>query len=416
MTQTAIRPVTEDDYPRWAEVVADAQGRDHTPDSQRRLRRSLDLARTLGAFDGPVPVGGIAAISREMTLPGGLTQPVAGIGCAAVAPTHRRQGIFAQLIRRLFTELHHQGTEPIAVLNSSHAEVYSRFGFGMASQSAMLEGDTRFMDFRPDVEPGTGQVRAVTPEDASSLLMRVHHRARRIQVGWAERSDAAWDRFLFDAELPQLGMTRMRYVVHWDPEGMPQGYALYRFAVSMGPDGRERTRLVVPEVVAVTRSAHATLWRFLLDLDAADHVSAQCAPDEPVQYMVEDPAALTWTMRDAFALRLVDVQRALSARRYSAPCDVVFEVTDHLCEWNHDRFRLQADASGVMCVRTREQPDLLLNVQALGAAFLGGTSLVSLALAGRVVAIKPAALQSASVALRGFRDPWCPSGSGWPWY
>ncbi|MGA4506563.1 GNAT family N-acetyltransferase [Propionibacteriaceae bacterium G1746] len=421
MSHTSIpvittRPVTPAEFDDWAKVVGNAQGRDHDERSLRWLRQSLPLERTRGAFDGADPVGGIAALPRQLTLPGGQREDVAGIACAAVSPTHRRRGVFSQLVRDLFTDMYEHRREALAVLNSDQAEVYTRFGFGMAMQTAVVHGQTRFMGYRPDVELGTGRVTLVDEQVAAGVLPRVHARARQMNVGWAERSPTQWSTFLTDLAATRSGRTTTRFAIHWDAEGQPQGYATYWFAERLDERGRTVNRLLVPELVAVHRSAYAQLWRFLLDLDAADSVRANCAPDEALQYMVQDPEALDWTIRDALAVRLVDVPRALSSRRYSAPVDVTFEVTDHLCPWNHGTFRLQADEAGAMCVRSRDEPQLSMSVQALGAAFLGGTPLMSLALAGRVLAKVPTTLAQASVAFRGFREPSCPSTTGWPWY
>ena len=83
-------------------------------------------------------------------------------------------------------------------------------------------------------------------------------------------------------------------------------------------------------------------------------------------------------------MRLVDVPTALRSRTYTTPVDVVLEVTDPLCPWNDGRWHLVADADGVSCEATDRPADLSMSVTELGAAYLGGTLLVDLAMAGRV--------------------------------
>ncbi|MFC7649105.1 sterol carrier protein domain-containing protein [Streptosporangium lutulentum] len=68
----------------------------------------------------------------------------------------------------------------------------------------------------------------------------------------------------------------------------------------------------------------------------------------------------------------MDVERALAARAYSAPVDVVIEVEDAVCPWNARRWRLSADTSGARCTPTEDPADLALPVTVLGAAYLGG--------------------------------------------
>jgi predicted acetyltransferase len=104
----------------------------------------------------------------------------------------------------------------------------------------------------------------------------------------------------------------------------------------------------------------------------------------------------------------VDVGAALRSRAYRVPVDVVFEVEDAFCPWNKGRWRLVGDAKGASCERTGDEPDLALCVRELGAAYLGGCTLASLAAAGRVRELRPDALAEASSAFGSDPAPWRP--------
>jgi predicted acetyltransferase len=138
-------------------------------------------------------------------------------------------------------------------------------------------------------------------------------------------------------------------------------------------------------------------------------VSWEFAPaDEPLPHMLDNNRAATARLGDALWVRLVDAPRALRERTYSAPFDVVIELEDEVCPWNAGRFRLAWDGSGAACEPTTADADLELSAADLGAAYLGGTTLLSLARAGRVRAHDRAALWAASVGVRGALEPWCP--------
>ncbi|MDX6364620.1 MAG: hypothetical protein QOC85_3630, partial [Streptomyces sp.] len=109
-------------------------------------------------------------------------------------------------------------------------------------------------------------------------------------------------------------------------------------------------------------------------------------------------------------LRLVDVGAPQEARTYNAPVDVVFEVEDAFFPWKEGRWRLTGDAKGGVCVRTEEAADLALSVRELGSAYLGGTSLTSLAGAGLVRELRQGALVEASVGFGSAVAPWLPHG------
>ena len=107
-------------------------------------------------------------------------------------------------------------------------------------------------------------------------------------------------------------------------------------------------------------------------------------------------------------MRLVDVDRALAARRYPAPIDLVFEVRDDFCPWNAGRWRLTGHPAGGHCARTDRDPDLIVDVEALAGAYLGGVSLATLQAAGRVRECSPGAVTLAATAFGWPVSPWCP--------
>jgi predicted acetyltransferase len=107
---------------------------------------------------------------------------------------------------------------------------------------------------------------------------------------------------------------------------------------------------------------------------------------------------------DGVWVRLVDVQAALGARAYRAGEPVVFEVADAFCPWNEGRWRL-ADGGAS---RTEEEPDIRLDVSALGSVYLGGFTFAQLARAGRVEELRDGALERADELFRTDVMPWCP--------
>jgi predicted acetyltransferase len=113
-------------------------------------------------------------------------------------------------------------------------------------------------------------------------------------------------------------------------------------------------------------------------------------------------------------VRLVDVGRALAQRSYACPVDLVVEVTDEICPQNRGRWRLAAAAAGSpagftgTCEKTTAPADVLAPVQALGAAYLGGTRLGALAAAGLVTEVTRGGVAALSAAMSWDPAPWCP--------
>jgi predicted acetyltransferase len=184
-----------------------------------------------------------------------------------------------------------------------------------------------------------------------------------------------------------------------------------RFRVKENWEARRRPEheVRVSELVSLTPRAHAALWQFLLRLDLVGEVRYTNAPaDDPLPWMLDNPRMASVDLDDALYVRLVDLDRALPARRYSAPLDVVFEVSDEFCPWNAGRWRLTVDATGAAQVeRTDADPDLACGAIDLGAAYLGSTRFSTLAGAGRVRELRPGALRAATAAFLAEHEPHC---------
>jgi predicted acetyltransferase len=135
---------------------------------------------------------------------------------------------------------------------------------------------------------------------------------------------------------------------------------------------------------------------------------AMASVDDPLRYLLADPRALHSGAVDALWVRLVDVDRALKARRYPTPINLVLEVRDPFCPWNDGRWHLVGHPSGSFCEPTDRDPDLGMGIEALSSAFLGGVPLGTLHAAGRVTEVSPGAVALASTAFGWPVTPWSP--------
>jgi predicted acetyltransferase len=401
--------VTNEEFEAWARMIADTYGVDRTDEEISNQRLATRLDRTIAAFDGDTAVGGASIYPRMLTVPGTVI-PVAGIASVGVASTHRRRGILTSMARKQLTDLYEHGGEAVAVLRPAEAAIYGRYGYGAASCGNLIRCEKRSMLFRPGTEFGDGAVRLMDRAQARPLIEKVYDRIRATAVGWPDREDGHWNVRLYDEPHSRPGATSLRFAMHQEPDGQTTGYILYRH--QSGPEAG----IKVEELAALSRTAYAAMWRFLAGVDLAFWIDYEGAVDEPLPYMLTDPRSVRSTVVDRLWVRLVDVQRALAARRYTTPVDLVLDVQDAFCPWNTGRYRLQADGDSASCERTTAPADLQLTSTELGAVYLGGTTLVSLAAAGLVRELRPGALSQASAAFRSGRAPFYPGGWAFPLY
>jgi predicted acetyltransferase len=292
------------------------------------------------------------------------------------------------------------GTAPeaVAVLWASEGRIYQRFGYGLAAQNVTLRADRRELTITAPPAPGT--LRSGIPSDLIKELSEVYSRVLPAQPGWSSRDERWWKHLTADPERDRDGATKTRAVLFENPDGGLDGFARYRIRPGWDDNG-PKMEVNVVEVVAATTAAYTELYRFLLRIDLARTlVQGLTSADEPIFHLVNEPRHLGAKAGDGLWLRIVDLPRALTARRYAAPLDVVLEVADDLLTANAGRWRLQIRAGGalVTCTPADGDPDLTLDIGDLGAAYLGGTKLGTLLLNGRITEHRPTAVAAASTA------------------
>ena len=391
-----LRPATREEFDEFDRAALSAFHRESTATDRMRHQRIDEPDRSLAWFDGERIVATTIALSRRVTVPGGAAVPCAAVTAVTVVPTHRRRGLLTAMMRRQLDDVH-AGPEPLAALWASEAAIYGRFGYGPATAHARLVA--RRPAARLLTPPPPGDPLAAGPAaDHLEAMREIHARVVATWPGMLDRPGPWWEDRLHDAERDRGGAQPLQAVVCED------GYALYAVKPDWGDDG-PAGEVRIREVVAATPQARAIVWSFLLDQDLTRTIEWQLAPaDEPLALMLANPRAVRRSVSDALWVRLVDVEAALEARTYATDPDVVLEVADAFCPWNAGRYRLAGGTSE----RTVAPADLALDVDALGAAYLGGTTLRELALAGRVRELRDGTLARASAALRGDVAPWCP--------
>ncbi len=420
-----IRPVGVAEFPAFY-AVAEHAFNSSAPSELARQHEfaTFEADRSLAAFDQASMVATASAYSFTMAVPGALAD-VAGVTAVAVLPSHRRRGILSGLMRRQLTDLKENG-EAIAALFASEAAIYGRFGYGAASAQlrfTIRRGEAQLARPRapwsgpgPDAAPGSApapglRLRIAEAHQPVAELAAVYETVLPGRPGMYARDKRWWESVLADPEHARRGASPLRCVIAEDDTG-PRGYALYSVQPEWGDNGIPAGVLNIRELLADGPEAFAAIWGDLLTRDLVGEVRARTRPvDDPLLQLLGDRRRARAQLTDGLWVRLVDVPRALSQRRYACAVDLVIEVVDDILPSNAGRWRLQADgpASPARCERTTATADVVLPVQALGASYLGGTRLGALAAAGLAAERRAGALGGLSTALSWDPAPWCPA-------
>ncbi|KUJ68495.1 acetyltransferase [Streptomyces albus subsp. albus] len=403
-----IRPTTDQDFDVFVDTFHAALGRfPETPtEGGGAWWSALEMDRNLFAMtaDGR-PVGTAGAYSFELTLPGEILAPAAGVTAVGVLPSHRRRGVLSAMMRHQLTELRARG-EFLSVLLASEALIYRRFGYGPATYTQRLTVPRHQAAFAlpralgtADAPAGsdTGSVEVLRRAECGEILEGVYDRYRRAQPGALSRPHRWW---ALGAGQPPVSSAPRYVAVHRDADGVPDGYASY----SVDKPGT----LTVDETIATDDSVFTALARFLLGHDLVTQVVFKHFPPEhPLRWQLADfRAGQVGDDADWLWVRLLDVPRALTARGWFMDGELVLDVADPFLG-EHGRYLLAVRDGKADCVPTEREPDLSLDVSDLGSIYLGGTAPSTLVRAGHIRAHRPGATALADALFRAERPPHC---------
>lgn len=406
-----IRPIAMSELPQFMRVADHAFNSNWPADQIVEWERPVfEPERSLAAFDGDEIIGTARIMSFDLIVPGGAEVGCAGVTSVSVLPSHRRQGVLSSLMDTQLADVA-AGTEPVAALFASESVIYGRYGYGVAT--GHLRYDIKRGEALLNAPANPPRLRIVDPTSAVDSLRQVHDTVRATRPGMLSRNQGYWTIMLADLEFMREGNSPTACVLAEDDAG-PRGYALYSAKPDWGSDGLPAHVLSVHELFGIDNDAVIALWADMLSRDLVAAVKTRARPvDDPLLHQLSDPRRTRALYTDGLWIRLIDLPAALTQRRYACAVDLVIDVIDQRLPANNGRWRLEASGLGdddkPTCERTTAEPDLVLPVAALGAAYLGGTRLGALATAGLITELRPGAVAALSAAMWWDPAPWCPT-------
>lgn len=397
-----IGPVPRERAGDYLGVMGAAFGFDPEEEDLSRLDHYFEWDRARAAYDGDRMVGTLGAFSLNLTVPG-TTMPCGGTTVVSVLPTHRRRGILRMMIDSHFEDIRdHQ--EPLAALWASDSAIYGRFGFGIAAQEAeiVVERDhTSFHRLIPSLAP----VRLIDKEEAAEVLPPFYESVRRDHPGFFARSPDWWKYRRFrDRPSDRDGATAYRFAVAEENNAVT-GFVQYRFKEDWST-GHGGGQVRVTELLGSGPESWAALWRFVLDHDLTETIKApHRSPDDPLYSLLAGPRRARSKVDDSLWVRVMDVARALEGRSYSATARAVVQLHDPL-DASLSTWKLELSPDGAEVSPTKEEPQVEIDLEDLGACFMGWSRFQEIASAGRVRG-DANVLAALDRAFTWYPRPWC---------
>jgi len=369
-----------------------------------RARRFADQ-RVRAAHQGDRMVGTFRSWDEPLAVPGGLTG-ACYVSDVTVTPTHRRRGVLTAMMTTDLRRAKESGIS-LAYLIASSAQIYGRYGYGVATEHATWTVDADATRFRLSEEAAGLSVELTDDAGLAAIAPTIYEAAYVRQPGAKRRDEMWWQSTLGQAGLPDNEPNAFRNAVYVLDGETPVAYARYQ-AKESSEQRVDTSQLRVIDLSASTDAGYARIWQFLASIDLVSTLRAGDRPvEEPLPWLLTDRRSARQSERADFSwVRLLDVPKALSSRRYLGAGACVLEVVDRL-GLSGGTFQLEADGSGFgRAVATGDRPDLTLDVSVLGSAYLGEIPLSYLAAADLVAEHTDGAVRRLSTLLRFPATAW----------
>ncbi len=337
--------------------------------------------------------------------------PVAidGVTMVGTYPLFRRKGNLRKVTTRHFEIMHDQGKKHISALFASRTAIYQRYGYGVVSGRYSYRIDPRDIQLIncPD---GTGVMREATQAD-ENVLLDLYHRFASGRNGYLRREG---DYFSVPGSpyatfMPPDVAGRQMKVIYYE-DGKPAGYVVYGVETDMRPGITFQGQLLnIADMVWLTPTAFHGIWSYLGRFDLVNQISSmKVPPDDPLVHLLLEPKRLEVIVPSAGLLgRIVDVEKALPLRPYTAEANLVFEVRDELCSWNNGCWEMEAGPEGASVRRSTREPQVTMPVSTLAMLVFGRISASEAARMGRLEARDTKTLALWDRAMKTEYEPYC---------
>jgi predicted acetyltransferase len=266
---------------------------------------------------------------------------------------------------------------------ASESSIYGRFGYGVAIEMEVTTIPHDHSSRRADLTKPKGSIRLLSEDEAREVLPPLHEEIRARFPGELHRPPNWWEIRIFrDSKEFRDGFTANHFALYTGESGA-EGFVRYRVKGAWDewqPKGTVR----VEDFFAATPEATVALWDYLFGIDLIENIELEVGgtPD-PVIAMLIEPRRTKRTRLDSIWLRVVDVEAALSSRALGAEGKVVLDVRDEFLGAG-GTFELEGSPSGAIARRTSRTPEVTLDIEALGALYMGAGNVDQLARVGRV--------------------------------
>ena len=300
-----------------------------------------------------------------------------GVTCVGTDPGHRRRGLVRHLITERLQLAHNDGI-PAAILWASLGAIYQRFGYGLATSGYTYKFNPRLAEFQFDSTTPKGWVRLMGLDDALPVVQSVYKEFIQSRNLMLHRPEDHWKAAYRSKK------NKFHFAVYYNEDGVSDGFFNYRIKEADNTDLGPYQQLNVYDFVYRNTDAYRGLWEFLRGHDLVKQVRMMMPADDPALFMLLDPRILRAEWMEGIWMRVVDVERLASCRKFDCAGRTSFEIgEDNECPWNIGKFEIESDGQNSRVSKTSSGPDFRISINGLASLLSGNVSLSVLCASGR---------------------------------
>ncbi len=333
--------------------------------------------------------------------------PSTGVGTVAIAPTHRKRRLGAELVTRALDAAHARG-DIVSALYPFRVSFYRKLGYGNAGEALQYLIPPEVL---PDSEERT-RVEILDTERGRAQVLALYSRWARGETGQMDRSVRVITGLATAPDRALLG--------YRGSDGGLQGYALVHYRADLPPQTRY---LEVEEMVWTTVESRRGLYGWLSSLgDQWQRILLRARPSDRLGDWIQEPrlpwgAAPGWGLWGGAAtlmmgpmFRLVNVRRGWEGRSVvpTESMAVGLQLADRQLPSNRGEWTLGFDQGRVEVrqgLADRVDMTLRLDVSALSRLFIAAIPASAALGAGLLTCDRPDMLSRLDAALQ-LPEPW----------
>ncbi len=289
-----------------------------------------------------------------------------GIGGVACMPASRGKGYAGEVLKHAL-KMMKEREEHASFLFPFSWDFYRKYGWDWTGVQRTYTVPTNILKSSPETE----YVRAITAEDWK-VIGSVYEAYSKQYRGMMIRSDKHWEDILKHEE------KTLTFSYAYSRDEKIEGYFVLR--------GGKKEETHIRELITLTPRAYKGLLGLLKRHDMQMDKFSWAAPENDPLWSQLYHWDIETKLEPATSARVVDVAGAIAAWQPATPLKGKFtlKVQDEYAPWNTASWKVEVDDKQVNVVRSSENADISIDIQAFSQVYFGSPNADQLRSAGRL--------------------------------